>query len=99
MGTLRIEQYAKAGTGRNGDQPVPHLSSLLKTDTDSSTSSTAESLTLESGTNLISVVATETHRVSATDSTAATIFATINEGTVRDFAIDSDDTLYYRTDA
>lgn len=99
MGTINIEEYAKAGTNRNADTPVADLSNLLATTIDATTSSSAESITLNDKTNLVTIYAVEDHRVSITDSTVSTTYSIVPAGTVKDYGVPEGGTLYYRTDA
>ena len=99
MGTITIEEYSTAGSGKQRDLPVHDLDTLLTTTVDASTSTSSENITLNSGTSVINVYAVETHRVAITSDTTGTTYATIPAGTSRDLGVAAGETLYYRLDA
>lgn len=99
MGTIVIEEYAYVGGEGEMDAQVPHLKGMKRTE-DSSTSSSSESITLDSNTSVIRVkAASEDHRISIGDNVDDSgDYATV--GTDRlDFGVDGGSELYYRTDA
>lgn len=99
MGTITIEEYGYAGSGKESTDSVAKLDTLQATTLDASTSTSAENVTLQAGTNIISIHAVEQHRVSFDTDTTASKYAVIPAGTIRDFGIDPDTTIYYRADA
>lgn len=101
MGTITITEYTSiGGAGAVDGAPVANLSGSITTTTDATTSTTAESITLNADTRFVRIVGVEKHRVSVKDSTAASNYDTVEAGIKEDFAINqSDRTLYYRLDA
>lgn len=101
MGTLTIEQYSAAGSDKQHETPIANLYAQLSITIDSTTSTSAESITLNEDTSYIVVTGAEKHRVSIQDSTAATNYAEIAAGDAgrRDFGVKGGETLYYRLDA
>lgn len=99
MGTLTIEQYPYKGGLGERDAQVPTLKGMTRT-VDTSTSTTAESITLEKSTSIIRVVAASAdHRISIGNNVADNgNYATVGT-TQLDFGVDGGDTLYYRLDA
>ena len=98
MGTLTIVEYNSVGTIANRDTPIADLNAITKTTVDSTTGSTAESLTLTPQTKLITVVGDETHRISVLSTDCTELYAPV--GTVDEsFGVKQGQTLYYRTDA
>ena len=99
MGTIYIEEYGNAGTNGQRDVQVPDLNTLLALTKDATTSNTAESITLNAGTRVVSVYAAEAHRLCIGSDTTATIYAYIPATTRLDFGVNAGDTLYYELDA
>lgn len=101
MGTIVIEEYTTAGgPGAVNGAPVVNLSTLLKTTVDSTTSTSAENVTLNQDTRFISVHAAEDHRVSVLNSDATDQYCLVAADGLRDFAVNKNNrTLYYRADA
>ncbi len=99
MGTIRIEEYGSVGTAANRDAPVPDLHSILATTVDATTTTTAESVTLNKDTRVVSVHAVEAHRVVCNSNTTATLYAYLAAGERRDFGVQPGDVLWYRADA
>ena len=99
MGTIVIEEYAAVGGKGSRDAPVVNLNTCLATTSDATTSTTAESITLNSGTRFVSVYAVELHRVSVLSSDGSAQYGLVPAGTIRDFAVPEGSTLYYKADA
>jgi hypothetical protein len=99
MGTIRIEQYNSVGSAANRDAPVPDLHSVLATTVDATTSTSAETITLNPNTRVVSVYATEAHRVVCNSDTTGTVYAFVAAGERRDFGVQQGDALWYRADA
>lgn len=99
MGTIVIEEYGAAGTPKQSDTQMVNLKTLLVTTVDSTTSTTAESITLQEGTSLIAVSSVEDHRVALASDTTATKYAKTLAGNLRWFGVEGGSTLYYRADA
>lgn len=98
MGTLTIEEYEYVGGDKEKDAPVPFLESLTRT-SDATTTTTAENITLQDNTSVISVVGDADHRISIDNNVADSgNYATVGT-TRRDFGVKGGDTLYYRSDA
>tara|TARA_R110002020_G_scaffold341887_3_gene556452 strand:+ start:1514 stop:1807 length:294 start_codon:yes stop_codon:yes gene_type:complete len=97
MGTITIEEYNYVGGRDENDAPIPNLVAMTRTQ-DASTSTSPESLVLQPKTSAIRVVADADHRISITDATAATNYATVGT-TAIDYGVNGGDTLYYRADA
>ena len=99
MGTIVIEQYGSIGSAANRDAPIADLKSLLVTNVDATTSTTAESVTLDIGTRAVTIYAVEDHRVSVASSDASTRYAFVAAGTYRDFGVEPGSILYYKANA
>lgn len=99
MGTIYIEEYSEIGSAANADAPVQYLNSLLALTKDATTSSTAESVTLNQHAKSVSIYAVEAHRVCMTSDTSADKYTIIPAGQIRDFGVKPGDTLYYELDA
>ena len=102
MGTIRIEQHQEfGGANDTGDTKAPVPRHLIDFDEDTSTSTSAESITLSGSCSTVSVYAKDgEHRVAFEDDTTATKYYTIPDGQIRDIGVPSGgETLYYRTDA
>lgn len=99
MGTIRIEEYGSVGSNANRDAPVPDLNTVLATTVDATTSTTAESITLNRDTRVVSVYAVEDHRIVCNSDTTGTVYAFIAAGERRDFGVQPGDAFFYRTDA
>lgn len=95
MGTITIEEYAYIGGEGEKTAPVPKLNAMTRTQ-DATTSATPESLRLQESTSVIRVVCDADHRISITDTTSATNYATVGT-TFVDFGVNGGDTIYYRT--
>lgn len=98
MGTIVIEQYNALGSGANRDAPIYDLDSLLATTADSTTSTTAETITLGINTRAVSIYAVENHRVQI-GANAGTTYAFIPAGFTKDFGVTPGTVLQYRLDA
>lgn len=99
MGTIVIEQYGSLGSAANRDAPIADLKSLLDTNVDATTSTTAENITLNIGTRVVTIYAVEDHRVSVASSDASTRYAFVAAGTYRDFGAEPGSILYYKANA
>lgn len=101
MGTITItELNSIGGQGAVAGAPVANLSSVIKTTVDSTTSTTAESITLDTDTRFVIISADEAHRVSVKDSNVTDRYIPVSADIPTDAAVnDGDRTLYYRTDA
>lgn len=99
MGTIYIEEYGAVGSAANRDAPIADLKTLLETTKDATTSSAAESKTLNINTKVITIYAVETHRVCVGSDTTASIYAILPAGATRDFGVKQGDVLYYELDA
>lgn len=99
MGTIVIEEYAGTGSRANRDAPVVDLNTCLATTVDATTSTTAESITLNSGTRVITVYGVEAHRVSVLSADGSAKYGFVAAGTYRDFGVAPGDTLYYKLNA
>lgn len=98
MGTITIEEYDYVGGEGETNAPVPKLKGMKRTP-DASTTTTAESITLQPQTSVIRVVADADHRISIDNNVADSgDYATVGT-TALDFGVDGGDTLYYRSDA
>ena len=99
MGTITIEQYSRAGSGANTDQPIANLTTLKATTKDATTSTTAESIALDSKTKVIRVLGVEAHRVVLGTDTTADTYATVPAGQFQDYGVNGGEVLYYELDA
>lgn len=99
MGTIKVIEYASLGTEAKRDTDVADLSTLITTTVDATTSTTAESITLNSGTRLVRIEAAEDHRVSLGDSAVTSAYDTVAAGSKEDFGVTPGGTLYYRLNA
>ncbi len=101
MGTIRIEEYANiGGQGAVDGSPFSNLSACLKTTVDATTSTTAESITLNKDTKYVAVSAVEIHRVSVKSSDGSDKYGVILANGKEIFAVNAGDrTLYYKADA
>lgn len=99
MGTIVIEEYGSLGSGANRDAPVPDLSTNLSTTVDATTSTSAESITLNDGARAITVYAFEDHRVTLLSSDGSVKYGFVAAGTYRDFGVTPGSTLYYKANA
>jgi hypothetical protein len=99
MGTIFIEQYGDTGHTGKADAPIANLNTLLVSTKDATTSSSAENITLDAGTRLVSVYGLEAHRVCITSDTTASKYAYIPATTWRDFSVNAGETFYYELDA
>ena len=99
MGTIAIEEYQASGHKGNRTAPIMDLSTLLARTDDATTSTSAESVTLNDGTRFVSVYAVEKHRISLGTDTTGTNYAVILAGETKKFAVKEGQTLYYRADA
>lgn len=98
MGTIVIEEYGSVGSGANRDAPIANLQTMLATTVDATTSTSAESITLNLGTRVITVFAVEDHRVSVLSSNGSIKYGFVASGFYRDFGVDEGSVLYYRSD-
>jgi len=99
MGTITIEEYGTAGAGKDHSTQIPNLKTLLKTTVDSSTSTSAESITLQDGTGIVTITAVEDHRLSYGSDLTTSAYALCGAGVSRDFGVEGGATIYYRADA
>lgn len=101
MGTITItELNSIGGQGAVDGSPVINLSAIVKTTVDVTTTTSPESITLDTDTRFVIITAEELHRVSVKDSTVADKYLTVDLGATRDLAVQKQDrTLYYRLDA
>ena len=101
MGTIRITEYTTVGgQGAVGDAPAVNLSTSLVTTVDATTSTTAESLTLNPDTRFITVHGVEDHRISLKNATVTDQYEFIGAAVKEGFPVNKEDrTLYYRLDA
>lgn len=99
MGTIVIEEYARAGGAAQQDKPVYRLDTLLARTVDSTTSTTAESITLNQNTNFVRVYTEEIHRLSPGADNTASIYATTEAQKWTDFGVQGGEPIFYRTDA
>jgi hypothetical protein len=97
MGTITIEEYSHSGGAGDKEAPVAYLAGVTRTQ-DATTSTTAESITLQDSTKIIRVVGAEDHRLSLVEDTTGTNYATVGT-TAREFGVKPGATLYYRLDA
>lgn len=98
MGTIIIEEYSGVGSPADANAPIANLSTLEVTTVDSTTSTSAESITPQPYTRLISVTAVEAHRLAIKTDTTGAKYAYINAGERRDFGVNAGDVIYYRLD-
>ena len=99
MGTIRIEEYSRAGTGANTEQPVQKLDTIRALTLDATTSTSAENITLHPNTKLVRVRGAEQHRVALGSDTTATLYASAYASEWLDVGVDGGEVLYYRLDA
>jgi hypothetical protein len=101
MGTITIvELNSVGGQGAVDGSPVINLSAVIKTTVDSTTSTTAESITLDPDTRYVIITADSLHRLSVKTSDVTSRYITVSDAGAVDLAVNkSDRTLYYRTDA
>lgn len=99
MGTIIIEEYARAGDVGQPDMPVIQMDQTCILTRDATTSTTPENITLAATTNYITVYAVEAHRMSITADTTGTNYSYIAAGERRDFSVTGGQVLYYRSDA
>ena len=101
MGTIVIEQYEKTGLTDNSTTQVYNLSTLRGRDEDSTTSTTAESVTIQESAHLVRIYTDEIHRIalSSADTADDQVYSTTIAGGWVDYGVEPGDTLYYRTDS
>lgn len=99
MGTIVIEQYSSLGSGANRDAPIVDLSTNLNTTVDATTSTAAESVTLDINTRAITVYGVENHRVTLLSSDGSARYGFVAAGTYRDFGVTPGSVLYYKLNA
>lgn len=103
MGTIVIVEFGNTGTLHKREVTIPDLSKQTKFTSDATTSTSVESITLNSDTRAVKIYANELHRVSMVDSTVSTTYdyvpADSTRATSADFGVKGGDTLYYRLDA
>ena len=98
MGTIVIEEYLYVGGEGETDAPIPYLKGMKRT-VDATTTTAAESITLQANTSAIRVSADVDHRISIDNNVADSgDYATVGL-TERDYGVDGGETLYYRSDA
>ena len=94
MGTPTIIEYGSVGSQANRDTDVADLGTCLKTTVDASTSGTVESVTLNPGTRIVSVVGDAEHRISVKSTDCTDNYDIV--GTTKE-SFGATGTLYYRT--
>ncbi len=99
MGTIVIEEYGSVGSSANRDAPVVDLATNLNTTVDATTSTSAESITLNLGTRAITVYGVENHRVTLLSSDGSIKYGFVAAGTYRDFGVTPGAILYYKLNA
>lgn len=99
MGTIVITEYGDSGHEGKREAPIANLNTALKTTSDASTSTTAESIVLQSGTRYVSVYGVELHRISTKSSSAADQYELVPAGMSVQVSVNGGDTLYYKADA
>lgn len=101
MGTITITELSSVGgQGAVDGSPVVNISAVIKTTVDSTTSATAESMTLDPNTRYVIVKTDADHRLSVKSTEATDQYLIVSSGVSGDFAVNAADrTLYYRTDA
>lgn len=99
MGTIKIFEYNSVGTAANRDAPVYDLETLLATTVDATTSTSAESVTLNLDTRLVAILAEEDHRICLGSDTTATKYMIAPAGLYVDVNVTPGGTLYYELDA
>jgi hypothetical protein len=99
MGTIVIEEYSRPGTDAKPDTQVINLEQLVARTEDATTSSTAESITLNASTNLIRVYTEEIHRLCVKSDTTGTIYLTTEAAKWIVLGAPAGETLYYELDA
>ena len=99
MGTIYIEEYGATGCDANRNVSVIDLNTLLVLTKNATTSSSADSVTLNLNTRLISVRAVEAHRVCLKTDTTASVYALIPAGEFRYFGVPKGAVLFYELDA
>lgn len=99
-GTLLIEQWQSVGTAENSNVPI--YRGLVDVDSDATTSTSNETVTMDGRARYISVLAVSgDHRVSVGSSSASTLYFYVKEGERRDISLPSSlsVTVAYRTDS
>lgn len=99
MGTIVITEYGDSGHEGKREAPIANLNTSLKATSDTSTSTTVESLTLQEGTRYVSVYGAELHRVSTQSATATDKYEMVPAGQSIQVSTDDAATIYYRLDA
>ena len=98
MGTLTIVEYNTLGTEARRDANIADLQSVIKTTVDTSTSTSAESITLNDQTRLVRVIGDADHRISVLSSDCTDQYDIV--GVVKDdFGVRPGSTFYYRLDS
>jgi len=98
MGSITIEQYPYIGGKGQPDAQVLTLKGMKRT-LDATTSTTAESITLESWAAVIRVVCDVDHRISIDNNVADNgDYATVGTE-ARDYGVTGGDDFYYRSNA
>lgn len=102
MGTITIIEYGNTGSTHTREVSVADLSKQTGRNTDATTSTAVESITLKANTRVVSILAVEAHRVSMVDATCATTYVDIPasvDGSTSDFGVEGGKPLYYRLNA
>jgi hypothetical protein len=100
MGTIVIEEHDRSGLNDNTYTPVYNLSKLLARTADATTSTTAESLALNTATSILRIYTDVAHRIglSSASTNNGGVYFTTAAGW-NDLAVTDGNTIYYRTDA
>lgn len=101
MGTIVIEEYQGIGTQDNSYAPVYRLEKLVKRTADATTSTTAESITLQAETTFARIYTAQIHRLGVTSASTdnSGTYITTEAGKWIDIAVKKGGSLFYRTDA
>ena len=101
MGTIVIEEWVDIGLPDAQSLAAPLYKNQVAVTNDATTSSSDETVVLDSRTRYISVYGVEAHRVSVTSATTGTKYAYIGAGERRDISVPASPgaTISYRTNA
>lgn len=100
MGRIVFEEYRGSGTQNNSYVQVFNIEKLVLRTEDSTTSTTAESITVSGETNLLRIYSSEAHRiasVSAQTGNGGAYITTPADGYI-ELAVAPGDEIFYRTD-
>lgn len=100
MGLIIIEEYSSTGIDVNSYAQVHHINKLNERTENSSTTTSAASITLNEGTNLVRIYTDVAHRLAheSADTDNGANYTTTEAGRWISLGVKAGEPLYYRTD-